>query len=88
MYMSVVLTYLLDLAMFFVVSTLVQWIYPTVRRNISEVFARWLPIFAAVATIFFLAGWGHHWMTILSMAFTVGVSQGKPEVENSRRFLN
>jgi phosphatidylserine synthase len=81
--MSEVLTYLLDLVIFFSISTLVQWIYPAIRRNMSQVLARWLPIFSAVLMIFSLAGWGHHWMTVVLMALTVGLSQSKPEAEQS-----
>jgi hypothetical protein len=84
----VVVNYLLYLVLFFAVSTVVQWIYPSIRRHLSEIVALWLPIFSAVMTVFLLIVWEAHWFTVTSMALTVGLSQGKTETESVGRRLS
>jgi phosphatidylserine synthase len=83
--MDTVWVYLMDLALFFSVSTVLQWVYPAIRRNISSILASWLPIFSGVLAIFFLVGWGDHWLTVVAMASTVALASGKTESANKER---
>lgn len=82
----IVLRFLLDLVVFFALSTIVQWIFPSIRRNLSEEVVRWLPIFSAVLMIFFLIARGHDWWTIFFIALTVGLTQGpRDRVSSTKR---